>query len=469
VSLRLRLSLTFAAVVALVVAVLGVLLYVTMAKTLAVEMDRRLQVRADEVALALWPGPDTPTIGDLQPGKVDVSPLGQLGATNVRVHVLGASGQRLATFPIGAGSTAPIAQHGVSLATSGRTDLSDVQLSNGDPARALSQPINVHGRVAGVLQVIQPREVLAETLSGLRSLLLLLGGLAIAVAGAAGWFVSYRGLQPLSAISQQAGQIASKADFGLRIGAPKRRDEIGRLAGTMDQLLEKVDETLRAHRDFVADTSHELRNPLLAIRTNLDLLDRVRSADDREECIREATGQAARMSRLVSDLLVLAQVENRLLLDPHPLDVAAVAERAVHQALPRTTGQTLTLDATSPAEVTGDEGRLDQVFENLLDNAIKHTPAGGTITVRVAAQTGGATVSVEDTGEGIAAEHLPHVFDRAFRAPNGRASGGYGLGLAIVRRLVEAHGGRVEATSQPGKGTRISLWLPERAGEGQGT
>jgi two-component system, OmpR family, sensor kinase len=459
-SLRLRLSLTFAAAVAVVVIILGVVLYFTMAKTLGVEMDRRLQVRADEVALALWPGPDSPTAGDLQPGRVDVDTLEQLGATNVRVHVLDASGQLLATYPRAGGAPIPVEPRSASIARQDRPGYADLTLPSGQPARALSTPLTADGRLIGVLQVIQLRGVLVDTLSGLRALLLVLGGAATVIAGVCGWLVSYRSLRPLSAISEQAARITAKADFGLRIELPKRQDEIGRLAGTMDQLLDKVDETLRVHRDFLADTSHELRNPLLAIRTNLELLDRVRDGDAREECIREARQQVARMSRLVSDLLLLAQVESRLMVEQRPVDLTALVERAAREVQPRTSGQRLIVEAPPRAEVTGDEGRLSQILENLLDNAIRHTPAGGAITIRVAAQSSGTALSVEDTGEGIAAEHLPHIFERAYRGSHSVA-GGYGLGLAIVKHLAEAHQGRVEAHSTPGRGTRIGVWLPQ--------
>src|SRR5207247_780931 len=136
-----------------------------------------------------------------------------------------------------------------------------------------------------------------------------LGAAALLVAGAGSWFVAYRGLRPLAVVSSRAADIAARRDFSQRLGFDDRRDEVGRLASTVDHLLATVDETLRTHREFVADTSHELRNPLLAIRTNLDLMDRLPTAEARQECVFEAREQVERMSRLVSDLLLLAQVE----------------------------------------------------------------------------------------------------------------------------------------------------------------
>ena len=465
-SLRLRLSLTFAAVVALVVAVLALVLYLTLARTLAKEMDRRLQVRADEVALALWPGPDTPTADDFRADTVDLSELEQLGATNVRVHILDRSGALLATFPRSGNTAVPVEPRSLAGALRNHPTFGNGVLRNGQPSRALSVPIAAKGQLVGVLQVIQPRGVLNEALDGLRTLLLLLGGVAIMLAGLSGWLVSYRGLRPLSLMSQQAAEIAAKADFSQRIEVPKRRDEVAQLAATVDRLLDTVDDTLRAHRNFLADTSHELRNPLLAIRTNLDLLNRVRGADAREECLREASQQTERMSRLVADLLLLAQVEKRLLIDRHEVDLTAVAHRAVREATQRATGQKLIVEAPAAAAVWGDEGRLNQILDNLLDNAIKHTPATGTITVRVEAQPDGALMSVEDTGQGIAPEHLRRIFERTYQAADpGVGREGYGLGLAIVKHLAEAHDGHVEARSELGRGTCISVWLPAQREE----
>ncbi|HEU0168157.1 MAG TPA: HAMP domain-containing sensor histidine kinase, partial [Chloroflexota bacterium] len=208
--------------------------------------------------------------------------------------------------------------------------------------------------------------------------------------------------------------------------------------------------------------SHELRNPLLAIRMNLDLLGRVPSAAAREECLHEARQQVERMSRLVADLLLLAQVERGLVIERTPVELADVAARAAREAQLRAMGQTIRLRIRAHVFTLGDEDRLLQVLLNLLDNAIKHTPAGGTIELGLDTADGQPRLWVEDNGAGIPAEHLPRIFDRAYRInpsePGPHAS--YGLGLAIVKYLTEAHGGRVSVTSQPGQGARFEVRLP---------
>src|SRR5581483_7524196 len=154
-----------------------------------------------------------------------------------------------------------------------------------------------------------------------RILLFALGLGAVLIAGSVGWLVAHRGLRLLNAISKQATTIAAQRDFSRRLAVTGPTDEVVRLAQTIDHLLATVNDTLRAHRDFVADTSHELRNPLLALHTNLDLLDRVASPEAREECLIEAREQVERMSRLVSDLLLLAQVEAGQVIERKPVDL----------------------------------------------------------------------------------------------------------------------------------------------------
>jgi signal transduction histidine kinase len=168
------------------------------------------------------------------------------------------------------------------------------------------------------------------------------------------------------------------------------------------------------------------------------------------------------MSRLVADLLLLAQVERGLVIERMPVELADVAARAAREAQLRATGQTIRLRIRAHVFTLGDEDRLLQVLLNLLDNAIKHTPASGTIELGLDTTDGQPMLWVEDNGAGIPSEHLPRIFDRAYRInpsePGPQAS--YGLGLAIVKYLTEAHGGRVSVTSQPGQGARFEVRLP---------
>ncbi|MGH2365047.1 MAG: ATP-binding protein [Chloroflexota bacterium] len=458
-SLRLRLTLTYLALLALALAAFATFLYFTMQRQILDDIDRQLTLRSDEVQLALWPNPQAPTLADLSPTKLDLSPLANLNAPSLYVQVVSLNRHVLATSSTLNGVALPIDQANFASVVAGKQAFNDVIAPGYPPIRVLSDPIIVKGKVGAILQVSQPLALLTQTLRGLRTLLLLLGLGVLAVAGGAGWFVAYHGLRPLGAMSRQAAGIAAQRNFSRRLGTGSRPDEVGQLARTINQLLATVDETLSRHRDFVADTSHELRNPLLAIRTNLELMDRVPDAAGREECVRESRQQVERMSRLVSDLLLLAQVEAGLVVERRPVELASLVTATIHELEAPAGGPSVTAERLDAVRVLGDEGRLRQILTNLLSNALKHTPPSGHITVRVEEQPRGALLTVQDTGEGIAAEDLPNVFERGFRAKSG-GGGSYGLGLAIVKHLAEAHGGNVAVQSELGAGSCFSVWLP---------
>ncbi|MHB1132616.1 MAG: sensor histidine kinase [Chloroflexota bacterium] len=263
----------------------------------------------------------------------------------------------------------------------------------------------------------------------------------------------------LIAIAEQAATIAAGRDFARRVGQAERRDDVGHLARTLNYLLETVETTFASHHTFLADTSHELRNPLLALRLNLDVLQRVADGPERDECLAAAVVQTERMARLVADLLTLARLDAGIIVESKPVALRPLLEATLHEAQSRYREHRFRFSGEGGAIVLGDEGRLRQVLDNLLDNAARHTPAGGEVTVSV--ETGGqqAVVVVADNGEGIPPEHLPHVFERFYCA--NRADGaGVGLGLAIAKHLCQAHGGDISAESTPGKGSRFVVTLP---------
>ena len=229
---------------------------------------------------------------------------------------------------------------------------------------------------------------------------------------------------------------------------------------------------VEAQRRLLADTSHELRNPLTVLRANLTMLQR-EDADPqlRLEAAQDAEEEAARLARLVDDLLLLARGEAGELVERRPVRLDTLVTEVVEEAQEAGTGHVLRLDRPPQVVVRGDAERLRQVLRNVVGNALRHTPAGTAISVALTRRREEVEVTVSDTGPGIAAEHLPRVFDRFYRADDGArtrtgpwgqdgGSGGTGLGLAIVKHLVEAHGGAAELDSAPGRGTRVTIRLP---------
>jgi two-component system OmpR family sensor kinase len=293
--------------------------------------------------------------------------------------------------------------------------------------------------------------------------LLLVGGLAF-------WFVRL-GLRPLEGMGETAGAIAA-GDLTRRVEPSGGRTEIGKLGASLNAMLAQIEtafEERRASeerlRQFVADASHELRTPLTSIRGYSELFRR--GADVRPEdlakAMRRIEDEAGRMGVLVDDLLLLARLDQGRPLARADVDLGRVAEDAVEAASTIEPSRPIDLQVDGPATVVGDEGRLRQVAANLLDNARVHTPAGTAVHVQVRPDEEGVLLRVEDEGPGLAPSVASKVFERFYRgdAARSRETGGAGLGLSIVAAIVQAHGGRVRASSADGSGgAAFEVWLP---------
>jgi len=261
-----------------------------------------------------------------------------------------------------------------------------------------------------------------------------------------------------------ARAITLSRDLSSRIEAPPHRDELGRLAGTFNEMLASLEAASRAQQRFVSDASHELRAPLTAIQGNLELLRRHRAMPEteRDEALTEVERESTRLSRLVADLLVLARADAGVSLKRCPVDLDAVVLEAYKEARHLSQGQALTLDPFEPARVEGDEDRLKQLLLILLDNALKYTAATGHVTLGLHRRETEVEIVVRDTGVGIAPEDVPLVFERFYRADPARSRdpGGTGLGLPIARWIVEQHEGEILLDSQLGQGTTVTVRLP---------
>jgi two-component system OmpR family sensor kinase len=276
-------------------------------------------------------------------------------------------------------------------------------------------------------------------------------------------------LRPLVEMERASQRIAQGA-LSLRLEEPPTNDEIGRLARSFNSMVAQLEQAFNQQKQFVADVSHELRTPLTALGGGLEMLLLGADRGDPEASRRLVRGMYAeveRMNRLTQDLLTLTRLdEGRAELALETVDPQSLLETACEQAEHLAQGQEISF-AIAPAtpRVRADADRLRQVLLNILDNAIKHTPATGAI--RLSARPAGAMVEIEarDTGAGIPAEALPYVFERFYRADPARArasqrSGGTGLGLAIAKGLIEAQGGTISVASEVGVGTTVTIRLP---------
>jgi two-component system, OmpR family, sensor kinase len=297
------------------------------------------------------------------------------------------------------------------------------------------------------------------------------GTLLAAMAGIA---IAGRAMRPVSALTATAREIASTRDPSLRIPEPETDDEVGELARTLEQMLRELDaarseteQMMQVQREFVADASHELRTPLTSILANLELLQHRLEATGRrgeeDEMIDSALRSSRRMSRLVSDLLLLARADAGRTGARRECDLAAVAAAALSEVRPVADGHHLTLAEHGPVPVEGNPDELHRLAINLLDNGLRHTPAGTEIRIAVERRNGDAVLEVSDDGPGIPAGMEAQVFSRFVRAtgPADRAAdSGTGLGLAIVKAVATSHGGDVQAGPSPAGGARFTVRLP---------
>jgi signal transduction histidine kinase len=333
--------------------------------------------------------------------------------------------------------------------------------------------------IIGAVLVGDRLDTLAATLASLRQALVLTSGAGLALAMVGGWLLAGRALRPVDRVTAAAAAIAARegtaASFASRLPVPSTGDEIARLATTFNAMLDRLAASFAVQQRFVADASHELRTPLTAIRGNVEVLARQIAAretgpaasDDLTAALVDIQRESARMGRLLDALLFLAREvgATSTTTSREPVRLDAIAREALSTATALATGQELTIVTTGAVTVAGDADRLRQLVLILLDNAIRHTPPGRRVTVEVSeAGEHGARLRVVDEGEGIAAEHLAHLFERFYRADGarGRATGGTGLGLAIARAIVRGHGGEITVESRPGAGSRFTVHLPSQ-------
>jgi two-component system, OmpR family, heavy metal sensor histidine kinase CusS len=305
----------------------------------------------------------------------------------------------------------------------------------------------------------------ARALQELVVVFLTIGPMALAGTLGSGYWLARKALGPIDRMAATAAEISFNR-LDRRLEEAGGMDELGGLARTFNAMIERLDRSFEEVRRFTADAAHELRTPLAAMRTEAEVALRSPRSPDRDgRVLEDLLEEIERLSRLVSQLLFLCREDAGLAMGaPRPVHLdEVVREVGDHmQVLAQEKGVELVIDVPGPCALLGDADRLRQLFFNLLDNAIKYTPAGGRVLVQGGPWNDRARVTVADTGIGIPADHLPHVFDRFYRVDPARGpeTEGSGLGLAICRSIAEAHGGRLEIDSTPGSGTRVALVLP---------
>jgi two-component system OmpR family sensor kinase len=498
VSLRTRLTLWYGALLALTLLAFSALLYFTLQQSLSSSMDERLTLRADQLRRKV--GPSIGNLGlqpeDVAPGQLE-STLGEFVEPGIYVQLLSPKGAVLAAPPNLVGGELPVPQTSRQAIVEDRPIFVTVPVASGDAnVRLLTEPIHQTGgnAVVGAVQVAESLTPFENTMAAVARLLLSAGAFALALAVIVGWLLTRSALSPVARITETARHIAATGDYRRRLHVTPPRvghgDELFFLAATFNDMIARLEHMLESQRRLLADTSHELRNPITIIRGNLALLRREGVPEPtRREAIVEADEEAARMSRLVGDLLLLARADagEPTTLEREPVDLAELVGEVVEQARPRAEARRLSLSADGRCSVLGDRDRLKQLIANLVENAIRYTPKTGRIDVHVrgaadkadvqqagvavrsrnarapGVSTDMALLTIADSGIGISPTDLPHVFERFYRADKARsrAHGGTGLGLSIAEYIVRAHGGSIEVASDgTNRGSTFSVRLP---------
>ncbi len=291
------------------------------------------------------------------------------------------------------------------------------------------------------------------------------GIVVVALAGFAAWLLAGAALRPVERMRRQAATISDR-DLSTALAIPGTHDEIAALGQTMNGLLQRLQGAIARQRTFVADAGHELRTPLAVLRTELELAARPgRSADELREAVRNAVAETDRVTRLADDLLLLARHdEGGLAAHRQPTAVREVLAAAVRQATAEATAHGVHLALAAPPELVAplDAARIRQAVDNLVVNALRVAPRGSTVVVAARAEDGWAVIEVLDRGPGFPEDFLPEAFTRFSRPDNarGRAGGGAGLGLAIVRAVAEAHQGTAQARNRPDGGAIVQVAVP---------
>jgi heavy metal sensor kinase len=453
--LRVRLGLVFALGAAAVIAVVGVGFLLQLRISLDATLDTGLRGRAEALSQELV----TDGVGALRL-TLDEDP----------VQLLTPDGRIVATSPaLGHVPVLDPAQRATALSSAPATGLSFTTGSGDERTRFVAVPVRELGQI---LVVGAETDVSDAADDHVEKGLLLLGPIAVLVAGVGGWWLAGEALRPVENMRRQAAEMSERDDGEAppHLAVPATRDELSALATTMNAMLDRLRGALRHERSFVADAGHELRTPLATLRAELELARRPgRDRDQLRAAVDAAAEETDRIIRLAEDLLLLARGEDdRGFLQLRASDVGAVVAAAARasSAVGRPRDVTVTVEGPDHLEIEADPDRLRQALDNVLTNALQHSPDGGTVTVSLRDTAREAVITIADSGPGFPLDFLPHAFERFRRADTARAraEGGTGLGLAIVETIVRAHHGHVEAANRDDGGAVVEIVLPRGSG-----
>ncbi|HET9495437.1 MAG TPA: HAMP domain-containing sensor histidine kinase [Chloroflexia bacterium] len=453
-SLQWRLTIISTAIIAVLITVVGVLAVSTIREFLLQRVDENLDQHTTAITLR--------TINMRQEQNLrDV--IDNPTIDNVYYTVINTKGEFESDNP-----QVPINTENVVRGLQGEVVYDTQYMPDGTPIRVMVRPLRWSGsnQIAGVLQAATPISYIDQAAREVAVVLFFVSLLLLVGAAFGSHYLIGRALRAVDRVTMTVHQIEQSQDLSQRLPEVGADDAIGTLVKTFNGLLAKLQRAFESQRRFVADSSHELRTPLTVIKSNLHLLRQTNDPDERNDLLTVTEGEVSRLNRMVDDLLYMAQMQAghdlKPVLKPVELDSLLLDAFARVRPLARLKKQRLAFAHEDIAATMGDREQLQHLLLNLLDNAVKYTPQGGTISLGLWAESDWARIEVSDTGAGIAPTDLPHIFERFYRTGSARQNqrSGSGLGLSIVKAIAEAHNGYVEVFSEVGQGTTFRLWLP---------
>lgn len=467
-TIRWKLTFWYAGLLAVILIILGVTLYQALQHSLMAEAISTVKARAQQIS-SFIETPETETTGEGQGTFIDITDpdlVRNFSLEGIYIEILDEEG-RLVNHSF------LLREHrldGGKLLSNFKTDTSGVLELRDIPdlGRMIvyTLPLISRGQKLGAVKVGRSLHFMDSALDRLQLLLLFLSGGGLILAMGVGAALAKAALSPIDRITRTAHQISAEG-LNRRLNMNGPDDEVTRLANAFDEMLDRLETAFQREQRFTADVSHELRTPLTIIKGTAEVALRGEAKDPREYRGALATidAEVDRMTNITESLLTLARVDaGQQPLEMNPVNLGEITENVCEKFAPfaEKKGVSLKSRANPPLWVNGDEGRLKQLLDNLIANALKYTPSGGKVELSLEKDGDWAKVTIADTGIGIPKDDLPHIFERFYRVgrARSRAEGGTGLGLSIAKWIVEAHGGRIDVKSKVGKGTVFTVWLP---------
>ncbi len=464
-TIRWKLTFWYASLLAIILILLGVTLYQVLQHSLMAEAINTVEVRAQQINSFI----EAPGGGDTSEGQgtfVDIADpdlVNKFSSGGVYIEIRDPQGKVVNHSPL-------LNQAQIN------EEISISQLSSSGPGRlellripelgrmiVYVLPLVRKGRNLGTVKVGQSLHFVDGTLNRLKLLLLFLSGGGLVLAIGVGAALAKGALSPIDHITKTARQIGARG-LNQRLNMNGPDDEVTRLANAFDEMLDRLETAFQREQRFTADVSHELRTPLTIIKGTAEVALRGKEPQDYREALETIDDEVDRMANIINALLTLARADaGQQQLEMGTVDLKELVENVHTAFVPIAAEKNIVLNKTGASiKVRGDPDRLRQLLHNLVANALKYTPRDGAVTLSLEKEGDWAKITVADTGIGIPEKDLPHIFERFYRVDRARsrAEGGAGLGLSIVKWIVDAHGGRIEVRSEVGKGTVFTVWLP---------